>query len=301
MPETEPLGNRTQLRKAGLSAFHQYLSMIGHSGQTATPLQAHRQLKAAPKEDRRGLAVVLNIEYCSEHRQRQNSPRADDCVELLPDATFPLFSWCRESPPIDGSRHEVEVGANRYKQRPINISRALCCVIPFGNVTVMSALFLLAALFDSQAIACHDSLAVPDQATESDDAMSCLSGFLWTPAAFVATMKPAAASGFDWGLSFPSPRSGPGGDIFVEWRMARQNGVVCEDERPAVIVVHESGRGMHAGRAIAQALSRTGIHTFMVHLPGYGQRSVRRPDQGKELVEGIRAGCYGCPQSGGRR
>ena len=154
----------------------------------------------------------------------------------------------------------------------------------------MSAFFLLTALLDSQAVVCHDSLAAPDQATESDDTMSCLSGFLWKPAAFAATIKPAAASGFDWGISFPSPRSGPGGDMFVEWRRARQNGVVCEDERPAVIVVHESGRGMHAGRAIAQALSSTGIHTFMVHLPGYGQRSVRRPDQGKELVEGIRQG-----------
>ncbi len=91
-------------------------------------------------------------------------------------------------------------------------------------------------------------------------------------------------------MAFPSRRSGPGGDVFVEWRMARQHDVIRKDNRPAVIVVHESGRGMHAGRVIAQSLSRTGIHTFMVHLPGYGQRTVRRPDQGKELVEGIQQG-----------
>jgi pimeloyl-ACP methyl ester carboxylesterase len=154
----------------------------------------------------------------------------------------------------------------------------------------MSAFLMLVFLLDSQTTACHDSLVSPDPMTESDDAISCLSGFLWPPAAFTATIKPVADSGFDRGISFPSPCMGPGGPMFVEWRMARQNHVLCEDRRPAVIVVHESGRGMHAGRAIAQALSRTGIHTFMVHLPGYGQRAARRPDQGKELVEGIRQG-----------
>ncbi|MEO2018719.1 MAG: hypothetical protein ABGZ53_30590 [Fuerstiella sp.] len=154
----------------------------------------------------------------------------------------------------------------------------------------MSPFFLLAALLNSGAIACHDSLAVPDHAAESGDAIACLRGFLWQPTKFAATVTTATAGEFDFGISFPSPRSGPGGDVFVEWRMARQHDVICEDDRPAIIVVHESGRGMHAGRAIAQSLSHMGIHTFMVHLPGYGQRLVRRPDQGRELVEGIQQG-----------
>ena len=154
----------------------------------------------------------------------------------------------------------------------------------------MSAIFLLAALLEPKQVACRDSLAVPDQATESDDAIACLSGFQWKPTTFAATVAPAAAAGFDYGISFPSPRSGPGGDVYVEWRIARQNDVICEDNRPAVIVVHESGRGMHAGRVIAQSLSHTGVHTFMLHLPGYGQRSVQQPHQGREFVEGIQQG-----------
>jgi len=158
----------------------------------------------------------------------------------------------------------------------------------------MSAIFLLATLLDPKAIACRDSLAVPDQSAESDDAIACLSGFQWKPTNFAATVTPATIGEYDYGISFPSPRSGPGGDVFVEWRMARQNDVICNDDRPAVIVVHESGRGMHAGRVIAQSLSHTGVHSFMVHLPGYGQRSVQRPDQGKELVEGIQQGAMDC-------
>jgi dienelactone hydrolase len=58
----------------------------------------------------------------------------------------------------------------------------------------------------------------------------------------------------------------------MEWLMAR-------DEKgqpktaPAVVVVHESGRGMQAGRMIARALRNMGVHTFLIHLPGYGARA----------------------------
>jgi dienelactone hydrolase len=44
----------------------------------------------------------------------------------------------------------------------------------------------------------------------------------------------------------------------------------------AVIVVHESGRGMTVGRIFARGLAAQGLHTFMVQMPGYG---VRRSEQ----------------------
>ena len=192
--------------------------------------------------------------------------------------------------PIDGRPDGIKIESNSESPRASDAGGVLFAAIQFRKTTSMSPFFLLAALLDPQAMACHDSLAVPDHAAESDDAMACLHGFLWQPTKFAAIVTPAPTAEFDFGISFPSPRSGPGGDVFIEWRMARQNDVICEGERPAIVVVHESGRGMHAGRVIAQSLSHTGIHAFMVHLPGYGQRSVRRPDQGRELVEGIQQG-----------
>ena len=42
----------------------------------------------------------------------------------------------------------------------------------------------------------------------------------------------------------------------------------------AVVVVHESGRGMTVGRVIARGLHSHGLHAFMLHLPGYGARRV---------------------------
>jgi dienelactone hydrolase len=42
---------------------------------------------------------------------------------------------------------------------------------------------------------------------------------------------------------------------------------------PAVVVVHESGRGMVAGRIFANGLKSQGLHTFLVQLPGYGART----------------------------
>jgi len=47
---------------------------------------------------------------------------------------------------------------------------------------------------------------------------------------------------------------------------------------------------MTAGRTIARALCRTGVHTFMVQLPGYGERSATRPDAEQQLAEGIQQG-----------
>ena len=42
---------------------------------------------------------------------------------------------------------------------------------------------------------------------------------------------------------------------------------------PVVVVVHKSGRGMVAGRIFANGLRAYGIHTFLMHLPGYGART----------------------------
>jgi hypothetical protein len=107
------------------------------------------------------------------------------------------------------------------------------------------------------------------------DAAACLKGLSWECAPFTVKVEPSKPGSGDWLIRFPSPF--PSGDtandqVAMEWYMAR-------DEKgepitaPAVVVVHESGRGMVAGRAFARGLRGKGLHTFMVHLPGYGART----------------------------
>ena len=66
--------------------------MVRHSGQTATPLQANGQLKAAPKEDRLVMAFLPNIDY-SHTKGRRIMPREGrGPVESRLDATVPVYA-----------------------------------------------------------------------------------------------------------------------------------------------------------------------------------------------------------------
>ena len=106
------------------------------------------------------------------------------------------------------------------------------------------------------------------------DAAACVDGLRWTPADFAVRIEPARGQG-DWLVRFPTPI--PSGDatnddVAMEWHMARD-----ADGKPklapAIVIVHESGRGMVAGRIFAQGLRPYGFHTFLIHLPGYGVRT----------------------------
>ena len=106
------------------------------------------------------------------------------------------------------------------------------------------------------------------------DAAACIDGLRWTPADFAVGIEHARGQG-DWLVRFPTPI--PSGDdtndsVAMEWHMTRS-----ADGKPklapAIVIVHESGRGMVAGRIFAQGLRPYGFHTFLIHLPGYGVRT----------------------------
>ena len=109
----------------------------------------------------------------------------------------------------------------------------------------------------------------------SADAAACIAGLTWKAGSFTVSVEPAKPAFGDWLVRFPSPA--PSGDatndrVAMEWYMARG-----EDDQvmraPGIVVVHESGRGMVAGRAFARGLRKNGFHTFLIHLPGYGERA----------------------------
>jgi dienelactone hydrolase len=127
----------------------------------------------------------------------------------------------------------------------------------------------------------HDSIA---------DAAACLDGLKWTCAPFSVRCQPAASGVGDWLMRFPTPL--PSGDatndlVAMEWYLARD--AKGEPMRaPAIVVVHESGRGMVAGRIFARGLQSHGFHTFLIHLPGYGARTSAFTGDVKRMLPGLK-------------
>ena len=127
----------------------------------------------------------------------------------------------------------------------------------------------------------HDSL--PALQEIRPDARQMLQG-LWydaQPFAVEVTAQPKGAeSDCQDVVHFPSPRSGEGFDphpAVLEWYHAR--GQHRAADAPAVLVLHILDGRMRVARSIARVLSSQGIHAFVLHMPGYGDRSEghRRP------------------------
>ena len=145
-----------------------------------------------------------------------------------------------------------------------------------------------AGLKDGSAFEARDTL---DCGTDANaDAAACLDGLKWTCAPFTVRCQPAEPGLGDWLMRFPTPF--PSGDatndiVAMEWYQARDE--KGEPMRaPAVVVVHESGRGMVAGRIFARSLQAQGFHTFLIHLPGYGARTSAFTGDVKRMLPGLR-------------
>lgn len=107
-----------------------------------------------------------------------------------------------------------------------------------------------------------------------DDAQECLAELAWEPEKFQVELEAAEPGCGDWLVRFPSAR--PIGNrindrVSMEWFAARDEQDALRPAR-AVVVVHESGRQMTAGRIIARGFNAHGLHAFLIHLPGYGAR-----------------------------
>jgi dienelactone hydrolase len=122
-----------------------------------------------------------------------------------------------------------------------------------------------------------------------EDASECLAGLQWTPQSFEVSIEAVADGRGDRLVRFASPMLS--GDetndlVALEWYVARDS-----EGRPlpapAVVIVHESGRGMTVGRIFARGLQGQQLHTFLIHLPGYGVRQSEGMDRSEFLLKGM--------------
>ncbi len=125
---------------------------------------------------------------------------------------------------------------------------------------------------------------------ETEDARLCIEGLSWKPEKFTVECQQAVDGRGDWLIRFPSPR--PVGNekndlVAMEWYAARDIDRTLRTA-PAVVVIHESGRGMTVGRMIARGLGAQGLHAFLVHLPGYGARRVEGVNEAARMLPALR-------------
>ena len=145
------------------------------------------------------------------------------------------------------------------------------------------------SLFAEQTISTKDSLNCGIDA--NGDAQACLAGLSWTAGPFDVRIEPAKPDRGDALIRFPSPveTGNQQNDLVsMEWYSARDD-ADRPTAAPAVVVVHESGRGMTVGRLFAQGFQQRGLHAFLLHLPHYGERRGEgQPRETDNIIASIR-------------
>lgn len=122
------------------------------------------------------------------------------------------------------------------------------------------------------------------------DAQECLAGLRWTPTDFQIRCEAADKDRGDLLIRFDSPvntSNKVNDNVSMEWYIARDKQGQPVSAR-SVVVVHESGRGMTVGRIFAKGLSVQGLHTFLIHLPGYGNRRSETSGKVEFILSGMK-------------
>lgn len=125
---------------------------------------------------------------------------------------------------------------------------------------------------------------------ENADAEECLAGLRWDPHEFDIHFEDADRRKGDILVRFPSAvETGDAVNdlVAMEWYWARDR-EGKPTHAPAVVVVHESGRGMEVGRLIAKGLAIEGLHALMIQLPGYGKRDSDEPQDDSAWLHAMR-------------
>jgi dienelactone hydrolase len=151
---------------------------------------------------------------------------------------------------------------------------------------------LLAVLFtaDPASFPARDTLA--PAAARSDAERLSLEKLTWKPGEFSVTLAPVEDAEHQAVIRFPSAlETGDAVNDKVALLWYRAAGATDGEQRPALVVVHESGAAMPVGKMFAKGFAARGVHAFLIHLPYYGLRKEKRRElDEKRILIAIRQG-----------
>ncbi len=122
---------------------------------------------------------------------------------------------------------------------------------------------------------------------DQPDAQTMLTHMAWTSCDFEVTWSPVEGRDFQRLVRYPTPF--PSGDqtndlVSMEWYMPKLP-LLQAGPLPTIVVIHESGSAMPAGRAIARGIQQRGLNAILLHLPYYGERrGAKGRDQSEFLI-----------------
>ena len=123
------------------------------------------------------------------------------------------------------------------------------------------------------------------------DAQTMLDQIAWPDAEFVVTWS--TVEGRDYQRLVRFPTAFPSGDatndlVSMEWYVPSSS--TPEKPLPTIVVIHESGSAMPAGRAIARGVQALGLNAVLLHLPYYGERRGTKKRDNSEFLITMRQG-----------
>ena len=163
---------------------------------------------------------------------------------------------------------------------------------------LIRCLTLLTGLTGATALAeNHTSRAITrDSAKEwkddQPDAQAMLTQIAWPNREFEVTWSPVEGRDYQQLVRYPTPL--PSGDatndlVSMEWYQPKVSPLPAE-LLPTIVVIHESGSAMPAGRAIARGIQQRGLNAILLHLPYYGERRGTKKRDPSEFLITMRQG-----------
>lgn len=118
----------------------------------------------------------------------------------------------------------------------------------------------------------HDSGM--DWKDDRPEAQAMLTQLAWPAEDFEVTWAPVEGREYQRLVRFPTPH--PSGDVkndlvSMEWYVPSES-LLKDEPLPTIVVIHESGSAMPAGKAIARGIQQRGLNAILLHLPYYGER-----------------------------
>ncbi len=160
-------------------------------------------------------------------------------------------------------------------------------------VVVFGLAYIPVVIGDDQttgAVTARDS--VQSWVDDKPDAALMLKNVAWPGINFPVTWTTVEGRDYQRLVRYPTPH--PSGNekndlVSMEWYLPKKPALEA-GPTPVIVVIHESGSAMPAGKAIARGIQQRGLHAVLLHLPYYGERRGEKKRDAADFLVTMRQG-----------